>query len=87
MIKAGCIPFVPSSGGQIEIIGKNNSLTFKNKKEAVQKIVNVLSNSKKQKELQNYLLKRRNLFSEKRFMKEIQVIVENFFQNEEDIIS
>ncbi|WP_235526618.1 glycosyltransferase [Nostoc piscinale] len=52
MVKAGAIPFVKSEGGQIEIIGQNNEeLFFNTEEEAVEKIIEVLSNSDKQNKL------------------------------------
>lgn len=78
MVKAGCIPFVPDKGGQIEIIGGNSWITFNNEDTAVEKIVNVLSSNERQRELCIYLGKMAHRFSAKKFMMEIQKCVSEF---------
>jgi len=75
MIKAGCIPFVPSEGGQVEIIGNNKQLTFNNEHEAIEKISKVLSSRETQDYLRLFLLERRDLFSENRFKTKIRKLV------------
>ena len=76
MAKAGCIVFVPDGGGQTEIIN-NSQLIYKDEKDAVQKIINVLSNKNLQYSLQNHLFQRANLFSTERFIKDIKEITKN----------
>ena len=80
MVKAGCIPFVRSEGGQIEIIGKNKLIMFNDSKEAVKKIIEILSNEEKQKKLFNFLNRRAKLFNKERFTKDVQKIVNEFFR-------
>ncbi|NJO39690.1 MAG: glycosyltransferase [Cyanobacteria bacterium RU_5_0] len=80
MVKAGVIPFVRSQGGQVEIVGVHNQdLFFDNEKDAIEKIVNVLSHSDRQAKLMNSLAEQRHLFSTQRFMTEMNKIVENYF--------
>ena len=67
MVKAGCIPFVPASGGQAEIVGANSLLTFQNSHEAVERIINVISDPEKVDRLQRLLKTRASSFSIERF--------------------
>jgi len=80
MVKAGAISFVRSKGGQVEIVGRQNeALFFNNEKEAVEKIVAVLSSSETQKKLIEVLQEQKNLFSTERFMREMLNVVDNYF--------
>ena len=40
-VSAGCIPFVPNSGGQVEVVGKNPMLCYMEEDDAVKKIIRV----------------------------------------------
>lgn len=76
MVKAGAIPFVKRSGGQVEIVGtQNQDLLFETDEEAVDIIVKVLSNSEKQKQLCQNLKKQKELFSTETYINEIKQIV------------
>lgn len=75
MVKAGNIVFVPNDGGQVEIVGNEEHLTYDNEKEAVNKIIEVLSDEHLQALLRAHLAKRAQLFSTVRFMQEIREIV------------
>ena len=80
MMKAGAIPFVRNKGGQMEIIGLDNTeLFFVNEKDGVEKIVNILKNDEKRKKLRNILELRKNLFSQEKFYQDIKTIVDDFF--------
>jgi glycosyltransferase involved in cell wall biosynthesis len=79
-LEAGCIPFVRDIGGQVEIIGHHNFLMFKNKNEAVKKIVSMLSSKGKQKEMLHFLTLRAKQFSQKKFMAEMRAVVLDFFK-------
>ncbi|MEM9542901.1 MAG: glycosyltransferase [Cyanobacteria bacterium P01_E01_bin.42] len=79
MVKAGAIPFVRSQGGQVEIVGaENEALLFKNPKEAVEKIVNILESSDRQSDLSRNLKQRNTLFSTTKFKEEMQQAVATF---------
>lgn len=83
MVKAGAIPFVRSQGGQVEIVGEQNQeLFFDNEDDAVNKIINVLSDSDKQQKVLESLDKQRYLFSTHRFMQEINKIFEQQFEEQ-----
>jgi len=56
-------PFVPASGGQAEIVCSNSLLTFQNSHEAVERIVNVLSDPEQADRLQRLLKTRASSFS------------------------
>jgi glycosyltransferase involved in cell wall biosynthesis len=80
MLRAGAIPFVRDQGGQVEIVGQENTdLFFKNMDDAVEKIVAVLSSLEKQKQLRTSLGKQKELFSSEKFMEEISKAVDNYF--------
>ncbi|BAZ38179.1 group 1 glycosyl transferase [Calothrix sp. NIES-4101] len=80
MVKAGAIPFVRSEGGQVEIVGKHNTeLFFNNEEEAVKVIVDVLSNTDKQKQIIHSLDEQKSLFSTQRFMSEFNTVVDAYF--------
>ncbi|MFC1590517.1 glycosyltransferase [Candidatus Omnitrophota bacterium] len=55
MVNSGCITFVKNDGGQVDIIGKEDLLTYASDEEGALKIVNVLTNSALQHELRNKL--------------------------------
>jgi glycosyltransferase involved in cell wall biosynthesis len=78
MMHAGCIVFVPRGGGQHEIIGADDRLTFGTVDEAVRKITRVMQNRDEQDSLRKYLRPKRTQFSKERFMRQIQQVVEGF---------
>ena len=80
MVKAGAIPFVRPRGGQIEIVGpEQTALFFKDIDEAVAKIVAVLSDRAHQASLRQQLAARQDLFSTHRFTAEIAQAVATWF--------
>jgi len=79
MVKAGCVTFVPDSGGQVEIVN-HPSLVYVSIDDAVEKIAAVLRNGKKQMELADHLLEQAKLFSAENFMKQIRVVVDDFLR-------
>jgi glycosyltransferase involved in cell wall biosynthesis len=76
IVRAGCIPFVPASGGPQEIVGDIPVLQFINTDDAVEKICTVLNNSTLQTDLQNQLALRKNLFSPEKFCDGFIALVE-----------
>ena len=73
-IEAGCMPFVPDSGGQIEIVTPKE-LQFSSLDDAANKITFVLENSELKNNLQEELAKLKNRFSTRNFcMKSYSVI-------------
>jgi hypothetical protein len=81
MLKAGAIPFVKDKGGQIEIVGaENQDLFFKNRPEAVEKIISLLSHSERLQAVRGVLEERKSIFSTSRFMTEIDRAVQDFFE-------
>jgi glycosyltransferase involved in cell wall biosynthesis len=78
MLAAGCIPFVHNSGGQVEIVGRNEQLTFTSAEEAVAKTSRVLTNPAVQTALRAELDARRELFSTARFVREIRDVTAEF---------
>jgi glycosyltransferase involved in cell wall biosynthesis len=74
MVKAGCIVFVPDSGGQKEIVD-HPALTFRDDDEAVEKIAAVLRNAELQEKLRNHLARQAQMFSAERFQQQIRDVV------------
>jgi hypothetical protein len=78
MVSAGCIPFVPSQGGQIEIIGNIPALQFNNIDEAVTKIVNVMNDLDLQMVLTRQLSQNKDSFNSGQFCKNLLAFVESY---------
>ena len=77
MVKAGCIPFVPDSGGQVEIVDEP-SLCWRDADDAVAKIDAVLRDEARQRQLAEKLAGHAQRFSAERFMREFRDLVEGF---------
>jgi len=81
MVKAGCITFVPSSGGQTEIVD-HPLLAFADEEDAAQKICTVLASETLQQTLRTHLNLAAQRFSAAEFMRSIREIVqESLLQN------
>ena len=86
MVKAGCITFVPSEGGQAEIVN-HESLLYDNVEIAAEKIDTILKKPQLQVELQKHLEKQGTKFSTNVFMEGLRDVVEKFIaQSHERII-
>jgi glycosyltransferase involved in cell wall biosynthesis len=72
MVEGGCLVFVPDSGGQVEIVGRDPRLVYANVEDAVRKIVDVLSHPDRQAALRADLSQRKGAFSSERFMQAIR---------------
>ena len=77
MVKAGCITFVPSEGGQAEIVD-HKSLMYDSIEDAVEKIDAVLRKPQLQGELREHLKKQGSKFSTNAFMDGLRAAVEKF---------
>lgn len=75
MLKAGAIPFVHDSGGQVEIVGHRPELKFRTLDEAVVRIEAVLDSSALQQELHAFLQDRQELFGTERFVNRVRETV------------
>jgi glycosyltransferase involved in cell wall biosynthesis len=71
MVKAGCLTFVPVTGGPAEIVG-HEALLYSDVDDAVQKIERVLANNSFSEELRACLAKQGEKFSVERFKDEIR---------------
>ncbi|MBN9661309.1 MAG: glycosyltransferase [Acidobacteria bacterium] len=67
MARAGCLPFVHDSGGQVEIVDEEPRLRYGSAEEAVEKIVSVLQSPTAQEELREIVGRRAELFSPEAF--------------------
>jgi hypothetical protein len=68
MARAGCIPFVHNSGGQVEIVGRDERLCYTTTTEAAAKFVSVMRNQAWQQELRDAVLRRSELFTPEAFV-------------------
>jgi glycosyltransferase involved in cell wall biosynthesis len=78
MVNAGCVVFVPNGGGQVEIIGDEPDLIYRDRDDAVNKIDGLLRDPVRQEAARAHLAQRRNSFSSETFMHEIRAIVDRF---------
>jgi glycosyltransferase involved in cell wall biosynthesis len=76
MVRAGCIPFVHNSGGQVEIVDKEKRLLFNDDNLLVQ-MKQVMFDPAEQNKLRPALAKRASLFMPEHFMNEVREIVGN----------
>jgi len=83
MVKAGCITFVPSEGGQAEIVD-HDALTYDGIDDAVTKIDQVLRKDQKQNILRDHLKKQGQQFSVSNFMDGIKASVNQFLNIKQD---
>jgi len=74
MVHAGCIVWVPSSGGQVEIVG-DARLRYDTVEGAAAAIVRTLSDPAEEADLRARLAKQARLFSAERFVREFREVV------------
>ena len=78
MVKAGCIVFVPNSGGQTEIV-EDARLIYDDVNDAADKIAKVMDSAELQQSLRNQLADREKVFSTQAFCLKMREAVEQFF--------
>ncbi|HVM98124.1 MAG TPA: glycosyltransferase [Candidatus Acidoferrales bacterium] len=78
MVRAGCIPFVPRGGGQVEIVGEDDRLLYSAPDEAIHKIEAVLRSPHAQSDLRLSLSKQAQELSTERFVEEWREIVQEY---------
>jgi glycosyltransferase involved in cell wall biosynthesis len=83
MVDAGCIVFVPRGGGQVEIVGSDERLTYRDAGDAVAKILRVMSSEAEQQALRAHLESRRGLYSVETFKRRLREIVGEFAERRE----
>lgn len=72
---SGCLVFVPDSGGQTEIVGRERRLMYASPEEAVEKIVAVLDDDRMCTELREALAAHATRFSADHFKSQLRAIV------------
>lgn len=77
MASAGCVPFVPLGGGQVEIV-TDHRLCYQHVDDAVQKICELLESHDAHKAICRRLLARSEGFSPNRFVERLQASVSQF---------
>lgn len=76
-LQAGCIPFIPASGGQTEIIPFHD-LQFDSTETAVERIITLLKDPDRQQTLYRKLQLRKNMFSRKKFQEKALDTIKDF---------
>ncbi len=76
MLRAGCIPFVPARGGQMEIVD-HAALLYRDREEAIERIDGVLGNPALQDEVRAHLAAREGRFSARRFETELTALIDD----------
>ena len=79
MIKSGAIVWVPSDGGQTEIVS-HPLLTYRDDNNAVEKIIHVLKNNRVQSDLRQHLDIQNKKFSKELFMRESINTIDKFLK-------
>lgn len=72
LVRAGAITFVPRGGGQVEIVGGDERLTFASAAEGAEKLAAVVESPALQRALRTYLAPFRERFSSARFVRELR---------------
>lgn len=72
MVAAGMLPFVPASGGQVEIVGNIDDLMYSAPEDAIEKIESVLQSHDQQQRLLESLPDPESRYSRDRFASEIR---------------
>lgn len=78
MVSAGCIVFAPGGGGPREILAQDERLLYRTPAEAVDKIVAVLRDEVRQRDLRERLAAGAAAFSPERFTDAIRAVVDDF---------
>ncbi len=78
LVRAGAVVWVPSGGGQIEIVGHEPALMFDSDDEAVEKIAGTLASAVEQRRLRELLAITGEQFSTARFIAQVRDIVATF---------
>lgn len=76
--RAGMIVWVPSGGGQVEVVGNEPALMYDSEDEAVARITAVMDSPEEQVRLQARLSAVAEQFSTDRFMQQVRAIVDDF---------
>ena len=77
MVKAGCLVWVPASGGQTEIV-ERPELIYSGRENAIAKIGSALGDGDLQVTLRAHLEERKEMFTEGRFAREVRAVVTDF---------
>jgi len=78
MVRAGCIPFVPRTGGPREIVGEVPALLFGSIDEAVERIGAVFNSAALQASLRRHLAVRAEHFAPERFVSALRELVQDY---------
>jgi glycosyltransferase involved in cell wall biosynthesis len=78
MVRSGMIVWVPDGGGQVEIVGDAPLLRYGSEEQAIKQILRVLGDPAEESRLREHLAVQAARFSERRFVEEIQAVVDAF---------
>ena len=85
MVRAGCIPFVPSSGGQVEIVSGREDLLFSTEAEGISKVTRLLSSTTLENDVRRALEQTKSRFTAERFQEEIRQVVHEVMLGRGDV--
>ena len=78
MVRAGCLVWVPNGGGQVEIVGREERLLYRDNEDAVTKITAALDDESLARGLREHLEPYRERFSERVFVARLRRLVADF---------
>jgi len=81
MVQAGCVVFVPSGGGQVEIVN-HPALIYENVADAGEKINAILASESEQEKLRNHLRQGSNSYSVRTFVDTMRRVVSDFVERQ-----
>jgi glycosyltransferase involved in cell wall biosynthesis len=86
LVNAGCLVWVPSGGGQVEIVA-HEALTYSGIEDGASRILSVLADEDRQAGLRAHLAERAGNFSVERFERDVREIVAGFIASHERVSS
>ena len=84
MLMSGCLPFVPASGGAVEIV-RDEALCYRDRDDAVEKICAALAEREDQAGQRGLLLEGAIRFAPKTFMEQLHTIVRRFHHRNQGV--
>jgi glycosyltransferase involved in cell wall biosynthesis len=84
LLNGGCILFVPNNGGQVEIVGRDERLTYEDNADAVKKILRLMEHPAEQLAVRRSLKARRTVFSAERFVEDFRCCVGRFIDEKDE---
>jgi glycosyltransferase involved in cell wall biosynthesis len=84
LVRGGCVTFVPSLGGPVEIVGPHPALHYDSPADAVDKICRLLDAPEELERLHRAMMKRRSMFAIETFQLEVKKTFRDFLDRSGD---